>query len=737
MPPPAPETQQPREVVQGVLERVTFQNAETHFMVAKIREPEKRELTTIVGVLVGVQEGEWLRCEGRFERSREYGPQFRVEGFEAATPENAYGIQKYLASGVVEGVGGELARRIVERFGDETLRVIEERPDRLFEVDGIGPKRQAHLVKSWHEHRAVRRVMVFLRGHGVGPAHAARIHKAYGDAAVEKVKENPYRLASEVWGIGFLTADRIAQSLGVPKDSEARADAGLRHVLHELAGEGHVCSPRRAVVDEAAKVLDLAREAVEAAVAREVAAGSVVEERRPALAVDAEPWLYSRALHAAEVGLAEALHRLLAAPRGLPPIKTEVAIEWVEKRRAIALAPSQRDALRLVLESKVAVVTGGPGVGKTTIVASLLDIVAAKGVLVRLAAPTGRAAKRMEEATGREAKTIHRLLKWNPRTAEFEHGPANPLDADMLVLDECSMIDLPLMQRVVLALKPAAHLVLVGDRDQLPSVGPGNVLSDLVASRAVPVARLTEIFRQARESRIVVNAHKVNRGEAPDLVPLHEERSDFWFVEAEAPAAAVAKLREIVGELLPRRLGVDPLRDVQVLAPMHRGEAGVQALNEVLQARLRGPAAGPVASRFGRAFAAGDKVLQLRNDYDKEVYNGDVGIVEKVDETEQEVHVRFDERAVIYAYSELDELELAYAVSIHKSQGSEYPCVVIPLVTQHYVMLQRNLLYTAITRGKRCVVIIGQPRAVGIAVRNDESKRRGSFLAERLRAAAP
>lgn len=731
---PQNEPAAPREVVQGVLERVTFQNVETHFTVAKLKEPKKRDLTTIVGVLVGVQEGEWLRCEGRYEQSREFGPQFRVEGFEAATPENAYGIQKYLASGVVQGVGGELARRIVERFGDETLRVIEEKPERLFEVEGIGPKRQSQLVRSWHEHRAVRRVMVFLRGHGVGPAHAARIHKAYGDEAVERVTENPYRLAGEVWGIGFLTADRIARSLGVPPDSPERADAGVRHVLSEFVGEGHVCSPRRAVVDEAAKALVLPQEAVDAAVAREIASGALVEERRPAIAVDAEPWLYSRALHAAEAGLAAGLLRLQAAPRGIPPIKVDIAVEWVEKRRGISLAPSQREALKLVLDAKLAVVTGGPGVGKTTIVASLLDIVEAKGVLVRLAAPTGRAAKRLEEATGREAKTIHRLLKWNPRTAEFEHGAGNPLDADMLVLDECSMVDLPLMQRVVQALRPAAHLVIVGDRDQLPSVGPGNVLSDLVTSRAVPVARLTEIFRQARESRIVTNAHRVNRGEAPELTPIEHEGSDFWFVEAETPAQAVARLKEIVAELLPRRLGVDPLRDVQVLSPMHRGEAGVQALNQELQARLRGPAAGPTATRFGRTFAGGDKVLQLRNNYDKEVYNGDVGIVERVDEGEQELVVRFDdEREVRYAYSELDELELAYAVSIHKSQGSEYPCVVIPLLTQHYVMLQRNLLYTAITRGKRCVVIVGQGRAVGIAVRNDESKRRGSFLAERLR----
>jgi exodeoxyribonuclease V alpha subunit len=729
----------PRESVQGVLERITFRNAETHFTVGKLKATGKSDLVTIVGTLAGVNEGEWLRCEGRFETSREYGPQFRIEAFEASTPETAYGIEKYLGSGIVPGIGGEIARRIVARFGEDTLRVIEKEPRRLFEVEGIGPKRQAQIVRAWDEHRALRRVMVFLRGHGVGAAHAARIHKAYGERAVERVTENPYRLAHEVFGIGFQTADRIARSLGVPADSPRRADAGVQHVLAELSGEGHVCVPRRAAVEKAAAILGLAKEAIEAAVSREIARGALVEERRPARAADAEPWLYLRHLHAAEAGLAAGLSRLLRAPRGLPPIKSDLAIDWVEKRRGISLAPSQREALKLALDSKIAVITGGPGVGKTTIVAALLDIVEAKGARARLAAPTGRAAKRLEEATGREAKTIHRLLKWNPRTADFEHGADHPIDGDLLILDECSMIDLPLMQRTVAALKPSAHLIVVGDRDQLPSVGPGNVLSDLVASGALPVARLTEIFRQARESRIVVNAHRINRGELPELLPLPEGEgrgapaSDFYFAKAEDPLRAVERIKWIVRDFLPRRLGVDPLRDVQVLAPMHRGDVGVRALNEELQ-RLLGCGRGPAVTRAGRTFAAGDKVIQLQNDYEKEVYNGDVGIVERIDEEAAEIAVRYDEeRLVRYSFSDLDELELAYAVSIHKSQGSEYRCVVIPLLTQHYVMLQRNLLYTAITRGKRCVVIVGQPRAVAIAVKNDETRRRGSFLAERLR----
>ncbi len=732
---------EPRAVLKGVLERISFRNADTDFTVGKLRDPDRRDLVTVVGVLAGVEEGEWLRCEGRFETTREWGEQFRVESYEASTPDTAAGIQKYLASGAVPGIGGEMARRIVERFGDRTLEVIERHPERLFEVEGIGPKRHAQLVRAWEEHRAARRVLVFLRGHGVGAAHAARIYRAYGDRAVDLVRANPYRLAAEIWGIGFATADRIARALGVPADSPQRANAGVRHVLSELSGEGHACAARRQVVEEAARALALPPEAVDAAVARQVEAGALVEERRPARAVDAESWLYLPHLHAAEVGLAAALRRLLAAPRGLPPIKTETALDWVERRRTIALAPSQRDALRLALESKVAVITGGPGVGKTTIVASLLDIVEAKGVRARLAAPTGRAAKRLEEATGREAKTIHRLLRWNPRTADFEHGPNNPLDLDLLVVDECSMVDLPLMARVASALRPPAHLVLVGDRDQLPSVGPGNVLADLVASRAVPLARLTEIFRQARASQIVVGAHRINRGEVPELPPPPPpgggDAGDFYFVEAWDPARAVDRVKWAVRDFLPRRFpGLDPLRDVQVLAPMHRGDAGVRALNEELQRCLRGAPSGPSVTRAGHVLAAGDKVIQLQNDYEKEVFNGDVGIVELVDEQAREVAVRFeDERVARYPYADLDQLDLAYAVSIHKSQGSEYPCVVVPLLTQHYVMLQRNLLYTAVTRGKRCVVLVGQRKAVEMAVRNDQNRRRGSFLAERLREA--
>jgi exodeoxyribonuclease V alpha subunit len=726
----------PLEVVHGTLERITFQNPETHFTVGRLRIDGRRDLVAIVGTLVAVEVGEALRCEGRWETWKRDGreePQFRVEAYTAITPETAIGIERYLGSGLVHGVGPALAKRIVEHFGDRTLAVLADEPWKLRQVEGIGEKRQHLLVSAWREHRAVRDIMVFLQGHGIGPAHAARIHKTYGDDAIARVSENPYKLADDVWGIGFLTADKIAQKMGVPHDSAKRAGAGVRYVLSKAAEDGHVCIPRKDLVEEATRALGLAKEAIDRAIDAEIEANGIVQEKHPAAAIDAEPWCYGRGLHTAEVALAEGLRALRDAPRGLPPIKTDKAIEWVEARRGIQLGASQRAALRAVLEAKVSVITGGPGVGKTTIVASLVDIVEAKHAKVRLAAPTGRAAKRLEETTGREAKTIHRLLKWNPRTSAFEHDAENPLpQCDVLILDEASMIDLPLMARVVAALPLSTHLVVVGDRDQLPSVGPGNILSDLVASKAVAVARLTEIFRQAAASRIVTEAHRVNSGETPDLAPL-DGPGDFHFVRAETPEKALEYTAKLVTEALPRRFGYDPVRDIQVLAPMHRGGAGVKALNEQLQRALG--KGGPRAERYGRSFGAGDKVLQLRNDYDKDVYNGDVGVVDSVDDQAHKVLVRFDggERVVEYGYPELDELDLGYCVSIHKSQGSEYPCVVIPILTQHFVMLQRNLLYTAITRGKRRVVLVGQPRAVSIAARNADVRGRGSFLAERLR----
>lgn len=743
-----------REQVCGVVERVSYHDEASQFTVARLRCDEggasseravggggggggARAAVTIVGRMPALQEGEWVQCEGRFVDDPQWGRQFQVTSCEVASPTTAHGIQRYLGSGLVKGVGPELARRIVERFGERTLQVLETEPERLREVEGIGRKRQRQLIEAWNEHRALRRIMVFLRGHGIGAAHAMRVWRSYGEAAIERVRENPYRLAAEIWGIGFGTADRLARALGVPADAPARAEAGLRHALERAADEGHVCVPRQELLVRATELLGVGTEGLEQALDRLVAAGAVRQEAPGS----SGPHVYLCHLHAAECGLAERLAALQRAPSALPPIRVPEAIAWVEQRRGVVLAPSQRHALALALGSKVCVVTGGPGVGKTTIVACLLEIVRAKRGRVRLAAPTGRAAKRLQEATGHEAMTVHRLLRWNPRARDFEYGPEHPLpDCDLLVLDETSMVDVLLMHRLLLALPAAAHLVLVGDRDQLPSVGPGSVLADIIASGAVPVARLTEVHRQAAGSAIVAGAHAVNRGELPALRELGAG-ADLCFVEAGRPELALAAICDLVARVLPGRFGLDPVRDIQVLAPMHRGACGVQAINERLGEVLRpaGAAGGGVAGRAivrqGRRFARGTKVIQLRNDYDRDVYNGDIGVVARVDPEQDELEVAFDDRRLRYAGSDLDQLDLAFAVSIHKSQGSEYPCVVVPLLTQHYMMLQRNLLYTAITRGRRLAVLVGQRRAVVIAVRNDRTQRRGSFLDVRLAAA--
>lgn len=722
------------QVLQGTLERITFQNPETHFVVARL-VPEGRgsRPVTVVGQLVHVHEGEWVRLEGRYEDDRSYGRQFRVTAFEAATPKSALGIERYLGGGLAKGVGGELAKRIVAHFGDETLKVLETEPERLLEVEGIGKKRKERLLKAWDEKRASRRVLVFLRGHGLGTAHASKVMKVYGERAVEIISKNPYRLAEDVWGIGFRTADRIGASLGIDKESPDRVEAGLSFAMREASERGHACFPRDRAVDLATELLGVSRETCDLAAERLVLMQALVQEMRPAADGEDIPWLWLPPLHTAESVLAKTLAKLLTTPSGFPSIHVEKALEWVESRRDIALAEGQRDALRTALTRKVCVITGGPGVGKTTVLASLLDIVTAKKVRVRLAAPTGRAAKRMESATGREALTIHRLLKWNPRLGDFEHDAENPIEGcDLLVLDEASMIDLPLMHRVVAALPIPAQLVITGDADQLPSVGPGSVLKDLITSGVVPTARLTEVHRQAAGSAIVRAAHEVHAGRLPAL-PAPGAPSELHFVEADDPEGARDVVTRLVVRDLPRAFGLDPLRDIQVLCPMHKGAAGIASLNRALEGALLREGA-PFLSHGERRFAEGAKVIQLRNDYDLEVQNGDVGVVEEARPEDGKLIVRFEEtgRRVEYQKKDLDELDLGYAISIHKSQGSEYPCVVLLLLKQHYMMLQRNLLYTAITRAKARVVVVGQRRAVELAVRRAESAARGSALAERL-----
>ena len=735
--PATPPPTGPSETLEGALERVVFQNSETQWTVARLRVSRGvriQSLVTVVGNLLGVKEGAELRLHGHWIVDKKYGEQFQVGSYQTITPSTITGIEKYLGSGLVPGIGPELAKRIVQKFGMRTLEIIASDPTRLTEVDGIGRVRAERIRGEWTAQREIQDVLVFLQGHGVSTAYAVRIYKKYGAAALGIVRENPYRLAIDVWGIGFKTADLVARNLGIEKTSPARAEAGVLHVLGELVDDGHVHAPEHAVLAEAEKLLEVDEDIIRPAFDRLVAAGRLVREELG----DRGDCLSLRAMYEAETACAAGVLRLLGAAARPITVDMPRALAWFEKERGISLAAQQREAIGAAVHDKLVVITGGPGVGKTTIVNAIIRILEKKARKIALAAPTGRAAKRLTETTERPARTIHRLLEYNPQKGGFERDADSPLEADVVVIDEASMVDVPLFASLLAAVPDAAQLVLVGDVDQLPSVGPGRVLADVIASKRAKVVRLTEIFRQAASSQIVLNAHKVNRGEPPDLALASAEGSDFYFVERDEPEAALATIIELVAERIPRRFGLDAVDDVQVLAPMHRGDVGAQNLNAALQTRLN-PARPGLAEvvRGARTFRVGDKVIQLRNDYDKEVFNGDVGrIVELRSDGEgdddRQLAVEIDARVVLYAMTELDQLGHAYALSVHKSQGSEYPAVVVPLVTQHYMMLQRNLLYTAITRGKKLVVLVGSKKALGLAVRNDDTRMRWTWLARRI-----
>ena len=718
-----------RELISGLVDRVTFHSPDTGFCVLRLQVPGHRELVTVVGHAASIQAGELVQASGVWEQDRTHGRQFRAAYLHAAPPTSVEGIEKYLASGLVRGIGPHFAGRLVAAFGAAVLDVIEQEPDRLRDVPGIGPVRASRIAESWRAQRGVRDIMVFLHGHGVGTSRAVRIYKTYGADAIAIISANPYRLARDVRGIGFLSADRMAGTLGIARDAPVRLRAGVRHVLGEAIDDGHCGLPRDEVTERATALLQVPAASVEDAVRQELAEGEIVGDT-----VEDRPCLFLATLAAAERRIAG---RLAAMAGGAPPwpaIDAGRATAWVEQRLGLSLAGAQRDALAMALARRALVVTGGPGVGKTTLLRAVLRVLGAKGVRPALCAPTGRAAKRLTEATGVEARTIHRLLEVDPRTGGFRRGEQSPLEADLVVVDEMSMVDTLLFDALVRALPARAALLLVGDADQLPPVGPGQVLADVIASGLVPVVRLTEIFRQAAESRIVVMAHRINRGEMPDLQPAADAPSDFYFVEADDPDEAARKLLQIVKERIPQRFGLDPVRDVQVLCPMNRGALGARALNVALQQLLNPP--GPVrVERFGWTFSPGDKVMQVENDYDKDVYNGDIGRVASIDLEASELVVDFDGRLVAYDLGELDRLMLAYATTIHKAQGSEYPAVVVPVTTQHYVMLQRNLIYTAVTRGRRLVVLVGQVRALALAVRGRPPVRRWSKLLEHLRAA--
>jgi exodeoxyribonuclease V alpha subunit len=711
-----------RKTLEGVVERIVYSHPESGWTVLRISGAGSATKWTVVGRLPGLQPGETVRFTGRWTLDRKYGRQFEAASYLALRPETRGGLEKYLGSGLVEGIGKVMAQRLVARFGLETLRVIESEPERLTEVDGIGPVRARLIEEAWRRQAGMQEAMVFFRTHGLSTRQGLKALKLWGDEATALVQKNPYRLATELFGVGFQRADAVATSLGMAPDSPARIAAGLLYLLGRGADEGHVFLPRELLVDRAMQLLGAPAELVERVVDTEIAGGRLASRPREATTA-----LFRPELDQAEAGIAENLRRLAESELKAPEIDAGRAIAWFEERRRLKLAPAQIEAVRRALDKGLLVITGGPGTGKTTLIRAVVEILGRKGKRLLLAAPTGRAANRLALAAGLEAKTIHRLLEYDPAGRRFRRCRERPLEADLVIVDEASMLDVTLACQLLDAVADGTRLVLVGDVDQLPSVGPGRVLGDLIRSRRLPVVRLREIFRQAGRSLIVVNAHRILGGELPRLDRAAD--SDFHFIERPEPEALLDTLKQLVTDRVPKGFGLDPRRDIQVLAPMRRGLLGVDNLNTELQ-ELLNPTGRPLAE--GHRLRLGDRVMQLRNNYELEVFNGDVGRIVKAEAEGRRVSVGFDDRIVFYEASSLDELTLAYACSVHKAQGSEYPCVLMPIHTQHYIMLQRNLLYTAVTRGKALVVLIGDRRALGAAVRNRSTERRYTLLAERL-----
>jgi exodeoxyribonuclease V alpha subunit len=715
------------ETVEGTVGRVLFSNDENGWCALRF-QPKDAPSITVIGPLLGVRRGDELRVTGRTINHAKYGEQFEVQSYVHQMPSTLEGLRRFLGSGKVRGLGPARAAQVVEAFGLETLDVLDREPERLLEIHGIGPSTLDQIRSSWGQHRGIQQIMIFLTGHGVAPGIAVKAFKRYGASAIEVVRSNPYRLAEEVFGVGFLTADRIARQLGIPDDAPERLEAGVLHGLTEAVGQGHCFLPDDELLDTAAGLLDTQVELLPSALAGLIARQLVAVRPRN----DAPPAIYAPRLERAEAVVARDLGEILESTTNTPSIIVSTAVAWYQGRANIRLGERQSEALAAALNNRLVVITGGPGTGKTTLIRGIVHILGRKDLEVVLAAPTGRAAKRLAEATGHGAKTIHRLLEFNPITGQFNRNREQPITADCLVVDEVSMLDIELAANLLEAVPPGCRVVLVGDADQLPSVGPGNVLADLIASDFVPVIRLDQIFRQAERSLIVDNAHRINSGQMPEFDD-DPEASDFFFVARDDPEAAAELAIDFATRRIPERFGLDPIDDIQVLSPMHRGELGVTRLNERLQAVLTPPSR-EIAIGW-RRFRVGDKVMQVRNNYDLDVFNGDLGRVVAIDFEEREMTVRFDDRRVIISSEDVEDIVPAYACTIHKSQGSEYPAVVIVLHHQHHVMLQRNLLYTAISRGRRLVVIVGSRRALARAVGNAHVRPRYTLLADRLRSA--
>ncbi|WP_395747243.1 ATP-dependent RecD-like DNA helicase [Prosthecobacter sp.] len=718
---PPPRTTAKPEVLRGLVDRVVFHNEDNGYCILKIVPAGRQEVVSLIGKAPRVVAGEEFEARGVWEPNRDFGPQFKADELKLKRPDSLAGIERYLGSGLIEGIGPKYAKRMVEKFGPKIFDIIENESKKLEDVEGVGKKRRTEIRESWMKQKSIHGIMLFLHQHGISSSRALRIYKTYGEEAQAVLKENPYRLAQDIRGVGFKTADDIAYQLGVAEDAPERIRAGILHVLETAAGSGHCCLPETEVIKKAAELLG-----VETLIAPQIEAlitGDKVERHAE--------FLYLPYLRAAEQSIAANIRSLASLPSSYPAIDEDAALAWVMKKTGKELAESQQRAVREALRHRLLIITGGPGVGKTTILRSILLILQSKQVKLVLAAPTGRAAKRLTESTGLEAKTLHRLLEYQGEGQWGRHR-GKPLVGDLFVVDEASMIDAPLMAQFLAALPDGAHLLIVGDADQLPSVGPGMVLYDLIASEKVPCVKLTEIFRQAASSRIITSAHAINRGQVPDLKT--SRSSDFFFLQESEPEEIKHTLVELAHTRLAAKYGLDPIRDIQVLTPMNRNLLGTLSLNQSLQLALNPPNELKFEiERFGITFRVGDKVIQTHNNYDKEVFNGDIGHIVTIDPDPVKIHVRYDaDRLVAYEPGELDELQLAYALSIHKSQGSEFPCVIIPVSTQHYVLLERSLIYTAITRAKKLCVLVGDERALSLAVSKQESRKRWTGLRQLL-----
>jgi len=719
--------------LQGQIEKITYTNKESGFTIAKVRVDEQKKLITVVGKLISPTPGEVLVMRGEWANHPKYGKQFRLLSSRSQSPSSIQGIQTYLGSGLIKGIGPVLAERIVEKFGQNTLSIVDHQLEKLGEIEGIGRKRLVMIKQAWEEQKEIREVMLFLQSYGISSGYATKIFKHYGDKSIEIVQQNPYRLASEILGIGFLRADQIAEKMGFEKHSQQRVLAGILYVLHQFADSGHVFYPYRLLVAKSEEVLQINKDYILQALDVLCLEKQVIIEKpfgEPTKIENAEFLVYLSNLYFCEVGVSQKLKNLKNTPKSIRKINSQKAIDWVQDQLTVRLANKQIQAILCAIQEKIMVITGGPGTGKTTIINAILKIFLQLKIPILLAAPTGRAAKRMTETTGYEAKTIHRILEYSFSKGGFQKNEKNLLKCELMIVDEASMIDTVLMHHLLKALSPKTTLILVGDINQLPSVGPGSVLNDIIASGLVQIVELSKIFRQAQNSSIIVNAHKINRGIMPSLKFSEKTLEDFYFIEQEDPQEVVKIILELAQKRIPKKFGLDPLNDIQVLTPMHKGIAGATNLNNTLQEAFN-----PVQKELlqpNQNFRINDKVMQIRNNYDKEVFNGDIGRIQYFDSSSQQVIISFYGRKVVYNYTDLDEIVLAYAVSIHKSQGSEYPAVIIPILTQHYVLLQRNLIYTAVTRGKNLVVMVGTSKALAIGVHDNKTQKRYSHLHARL-----